>query len=90
MSPTSPETFNQVKSILKKLDRSIDNARTRRLGGDEPTDPKPEAHIGANGDQGRPAQQPSPNAPRSTRGKRTRPGSIYGRAKPMRRPGQDG
>lgn len=90
MSPTSPETFNQVKSILKKLDRSIDNARTRRLGGDETPDPQPEQQVGAALEQARPQQQPSPNAPRSTRGKRTRPGSIYGRAKPMRRPGQDG
>lgn len=27
---TSPETFNQVKNILRKLDRSIDEIRTRR------------------------------------------------------------
>lgn len=26
----SPETFAQVKDILRKLDRSIDDARTRR------------------------------------------------------------
>lgn len=28
---TSPETFNQVKNILRKLDRSIDEIRTRRV-----------------------------------------------------------
>jgi hypothetical protein len=28
---TSPEAFNQVKDILKRLDRSIDDARGRRL-----------------------------------------------------------
>ncbi|MBN8645118.1 MAG: hypothetical protein J0L61_07750 [Planctomycetes bacterium] len=27
---TSPETFNQVKNILRKLDRSIDEIRGRR------------------------------------------------------------
>ncbi len=27
---TSPETFNQVKNILRKLDRSIDDIRARR------------------------------------------------------------
>lgn len=27
---TSPETFNQVKNILRKLDRSIDDIRSRR------------------------------------------------------------
>ncbi|MEM1165259.1 MAG: hypothetical protein AAGI30_03110 [Planctomycetota bacterium] len=32
---TSPDTVNQVRNILRKLDRSIDDARTRRLGGDE-------------------------------------------------------
>ncbi len=29
---TSPEAFRQVKDILRKLDQSIDSARTRRLG----------------------------------------------------------
>jgi hypothetical protein len=29
---TSQRTFNQVKSILTKLDRSIDEARAQRLG----------------------------------------------------------
>lgn len=28
---TSPETFNQVKNILRKLDQSIDSARDQRL-----------------------------------------------------------
>lgn len=32
---TSPETFNEVRNLLKKLDRSIDAARTRRLSTDE-------------------------------------------------------
>ena len=35
---TSSESFQQVKDILRKLDRSIDAARTRRLGhGPQPT-----------------------------------------------------
>ena len=29
---TSPEAFRQVKDILRKLDQSIDSARSRRLG----------------------------------------------------------
>ncbi len=29
---TSRQTFSQVKDILKKLDRSIDDARAKRLG----------------------------------------------------------
>lgn len=28
---TSPETMNQVRNILRKLDRSIDEARSKRL-----------------------------------------------------------
>lgn len=36
---TSPETFDQVKNILRKLDRSITDARQRRLD----TDDKPTA-----------------------------------------------
>lgn len=28
---TSPESFNQVKNLLRKLDQSIDAARSRRL-----------------------------------------------------------
>jgi len=32
---TSPEAFHQVKEILRKLDRSIDSARDKRLSGTE-------------------------------------------------------
>ncbi len=32
---TSPETFNEVRNLLKKLDRSIDAARSRRLSTNE-------------------------------------------------------
>lgn len=35
---TSPEAFNQVRDILKKLDRSIDSARDKRLLSEEPGD----------------------------------------------------
>lgn len=33
---TSREAFTQVKDILRKLDRSIDDARERRTGNDRP------------------------------------------------------
>jgi len=33
---TSREAFTQVKDILRKLDRSIDDARERRTGTDRP------------------------------------------------------
>lgn len=37
---TSERAFNQVKEILGKLDRSIDQARQKRLHGDEPAAPE--------------------------------------------------
>ena len=37
---TSERAFNQVKEILGKLDRSIDQARQKRLHGDEPRLPE--------------------------------------------------
>ena len=37
---TSERAFNQVKEILGKLDRSIDQARQKRLHGDEPPEPE--------------------------------------------------
>lgn len=33
---TSKRTFTQVRDILRKIDRSIDDARARRLGGPSP------------------------------------------------------
>jgi hypothetical protein len=36
---TSPETFDQVKNILRKLDRSITDARQRRLDTDDKHQP---------------------------------------------------
>ena len=38
--------FNQVKAILGKLDRSIDEARERRLGKDDEPKTSPEQKIG--------------------------------------------
>ena len=32
---TSPETIHEVRNLLKKLDRSIDAARSRRLSSDQ-------------------------------------------------------
>lgn len=36
---TSPETLAQVRDLLRKLDRSIDDARDRRLSHDRPEAP---------------------------------------------------
>jgi hypothetical protein len=47
---TSPETFRQVRDILKKLDRSIDTARDRRLSTEEPD----QATVGTDDQPARP------------------------------------
>lgn len=87
--PEQNRAFDQVKSILDKLDRSIDEARHKRLHGDEP-----EAET-----QSEPARQPenqrdeaSPEAAKpelpaeapSGQSARRAGSSPYGRAKPLR------
>lgn len=51
---TSPETFDQVKNILRKLDRSITDARQRRLNTDEA--PRQPAQPAEPSDQARPGR----------------------------------
>jgi len=41
---TSPKTISHVRDILKKLDRSIDAARAKRLGQDE-QEPEPASSV---------------------------------------------
>ncbi|HBS29611.1 MAG TPA: hypothetical protein DEB06_09225 [Phycisphaerales bacterium] len=63
---TSPEAFNQVRNILRKLDQSIDAARQRRLD----TDPVPVRSAGGTPPAPRPEPVPGrarPMAPRSDR-----------------------
>ncbi|MDX2131482.1 MAG: hypothetical protein SFY69_05480 [Planctomycetota bacterium] len=67
----SEKTFNQVKSILGKLDRSIDQLRAQR------TSPAPPAQAIAP-EPARPVA-PAPNPPAAHR-----PTSIFGRATPIR------
>lgn len=60
---TSPETFNQVRNLLRKMDQSIDQARGKRLSGNEPEPtPPPSTASGATGPQtliGAPAAKPA-------------------------------
>ncbi|MBK7406174.1 MAG: hypothetical protein IPJ41_16605 [Phycisphaerales bacterium] len=80
----SPDNaFDRVKSLLGKMDRSIDDARHRRLHG--PDDEPPPSEIAQTNGDHRPAEapaaqkvaeeQPEPDA---------RPVSRYGRARPIR------
>ncbi|MDX2118041.1 MAG: hypothetical protein SFY96_07665 [Planctomycetota bacterium] len=63
---TSEKSFNQVKAILGKLDRTIDEVRNRRTGSPAPAMPSPV--------QATPAPAPSPAVPAN------RSASPYGRA----------
>ncbi len=66
----SQRSFNQVKSILTKLDRSIDEARQKRLHIDDPT-PPPAA----------PAPIPTPSRTETAGAASARPSP--GRAQPL-------
>lgn len=63
----SEKSFNQVKNILGKLDRSIDQIRNKRTAPSPPMHPSAEAT--------RPAQLPQAQQPRAT--------SAFGRATPI-------
>jgi len=77
----SSHAFNQVKGILGKLDRSIDEARERRLGNG--SDAKPETSaLPARSDSNQPAQQTQANESEGAK--------RYGRAKPIRPSGDVG
>lgn len=85
----SERTLNQVRNILGKLDRSIDEARERRLGRDEPAEAGPSdissAAAGQSSERG-----DKPSAPGSSIGHSSGPragSSPFGRAKPLQRPG---
>lgn len=92
MSGKSPtNAFNEVRAILGKLDRSIDEARSKRLEPDQPVRRDP---VPANN-----ASRPSSSdldreiGGGSTPGAKTelqRKGASFGRAKPLNRNGEDG
>jgi len=71
---TSDRTLNQVRAILNKLDRSIDEAREKRTHTPAAVPPPPPAPVAA------PVQAaPVPAAPAAA----PSAGSQYGRAQPM-------
>ncbi len=87
---TSEHTINQVRNILGRLDRSIDEARDRRLRGDtEPEETQDQAPA-AEPERGDPAPRRPGEAPPPPVGPRrasSRAPSPFGRAKPLRRAG---
>ncbi len=86
--PEQNRAFDQVKAILDKLDRSIDEARQKRLHGDEPeadeSQPQREPEKSPQTRQNEPAQSDRPAEVPSGQTARRAGSSPYGRAKPLR------
>lgn len=86
---TSDRTIEQVREILGKLDRSISEARQRRLGetpAPVPEPPRPEHDASSNGRTEAPANGDGNG---SVIGHSTGPragSSPFGRAKPLNKP----
>ncbi len=81
---TPAKSFDDLRSILGKLDRKIDSARSKRLGlDDEPADHSPPADQADPDTQASHAEPENPaDDPSSTNGR-----SPFGRAKPLNRTG---
>ncbi|PCI08045.1 hypothetical protein COB72_08995 [bacterium] len=81
--------FNEVRAILGKLDRSIDEARSRRLEPDQPINREPMNKNGVNGTNGTQSAasldreigaSPSANNSKTELQKKS---ATFGRAKPL-------
>ncbi len=77
------KAFNEVRQLLGKLDRSIDEARTRRLGPPVGSSPKPsrvenESSVDLDQEIGG-SSQPGPKT------ELQRKSATFGRAKPLNR-----
>jgi hypothetical protein len=87
---SSSNAFDRVKSLLGKLDRSIDDARRRRLtDGEEPETAAPAAAPAplpqTKPDLHEPPARQAPAPPEQTRPEAPpRASSKYGRARPIR------
>jgi len=86
--------FNEVKALLGKLDRSIDEARQRRLDDQQKDSPETDEPKSESGSNREPASD-APPAREDRAGGGSSPGparksqSPYGRARPLRRPSGD-
>lgn len=78
---TSAKAFQQVKEILRKLDQSIDTARSRRLG----LETTGEMGTGTPATTATPATPPALGQPTSTNGNGHPQARPLNRAKPLNR-----
>lgn len=89
---TPAKSFEDLRSILGKLDRKIDSARSRRLG----LDPEPESPVAkedggpliGKAEDAEPETGPATHAEDTSEAARRR--SPYGRAKPLNRGSSQG
>ncbi|MEO1717820.1 MAG: hypothetical protein AAFR76_11980 [Planctomycetota bacterium] len=87
---TSEHTMNQVRNILGRLDRSIDEARDKRLNGGEEAETRRSDEAPAPSPERQPEPKRSSEAPPPPVGPRrtvNRAPSPFGRAKPLRKTG---
>lgn len=84
---TSQHTFDQVRSILGRLDRSIDQAREKRLHGDD--EPKQQSTQTAAPERRDEPKAPPPPAVGPARQAPAKAPSPFGRAKPLRKANDD-
>jgi hypothetical protein len=92
MSGKSPSNaFNEVRAILGKLDRSIDEARSKRLEPDQPVRREPVAEPGQSSDSVSDLDREigGGNTP-AAKTELQRKGASFGRAKPLNRGGDNG
>lgn len=89
----SESAFDRVKSLLGKMDRSIDDARRRRLDDphEEAGDPGTKLAQTNTDHKDLPITNGTPNGENSPEPAPDRPTSKYGRARPLREiPSQSG
>lgn len=85
MSGNAPNSaFNEVRAILGKLDRSIDEARSKRLEPDQPVrrEPAPAEPRPQSSELNREIGGSTPGGPKT---ELQRKGASFGRAKPLNR-----
>lgn len=78
------KAFNEVRALLGKMDRSIDRARERRLGPEEPPVDRARPPVSQDQTVGGPKPElgnPPPASPRRN--------TQFGRARPLNREGQE-
>lgn len=84
---TPANSFDNLRSILGKLDRKIDKARSKRLGLDDEPEPSAESHDAGEPEVVEPIHNEDEDEPHGEENGSARQRSPFGRAKPLNRNG---